>query len=139
MTSGAGCKDSRLAGPQKEARAFIGVIAYYRIFIVFLSIVAAPIFQLFQRNGKFLWSRECKDAMDEPKRRQTQSQILMALDFSHSALAIMLAVDASTTIGMRAMLSQLQFDGRARPARFEGGHLEVCGVEIPSSWNAGDW
>ena len=59
--------------------------------------------------------------MDEPKRRQTQSHILIALDFPHSALAIMLTVDASTTIGMRAMLSQLQFDGRARPARFENG------------------
>jgi len=85
---------------------------------VFLSIVAAPIFQLFQKNGKFLLPRECQGAMDEPKRRQTQSQILIAL---HSALAIMLTVDASTTIGMRAMLSQLQFDGRARPARFESG------------------
>jgi len=33
----------------------------------------------------------------------------------------MLAVDVNTTLGWPTMLSQLQFDGRARPARFENG------------------
>src|SRR6204780_3185095 len=34
---------------------------------------------------------------------------------------IILNVDASTTIGWGAILSQMQSDGRARPARFESG------------------
>jgi len=34
---------------------------------------------------------------------------------------IVLQVDASTTIGWRAILSQFQTDGRLHPARFESG------------------
>jgi len=52
----------------KEARAFIGVIVYYRIFIVAFSVVAAPIFRLFRKNVLFVWYPECQDAMDELKR-----------------------------------------------------------------------
>src|SRR5438046_4513744 len=47
--------------------------------------------------------------------------ILISLDFSPSALDILLHVDASTTIGWGGVLSQLQSDGTIRPARFESG------------------
>ena len=105
----------------KEARAFIGVIVYYRIFIVAFSIVAAPIFRLFRKNVLFVWYPECQDAMDELKRRLTQAPVLVSLDFSPSALGIILNVDASTTVGWGAVLSQVQSDGNPRPARFESG------------------
>lgn len=105
----------------KEARAFIGVVIYYRIFIICFSIIAAPIFQLFRKNVRFLWSQECQNAMDELKRRLTTAPILISLDFSPSALMIILNVDASTTIGWDAVLSQMQPDGKTRPARFESG------------------
>ena len=47
--------------------------------------------------------------------------MLISLDFSPSALAIILNVDASTKIGWSDTLSQLQSDGTIRPARFESG------------------
>jgi hypothetical protein len=59
--------------------------------------------------------------MNELKRLLTEAPILISLDFSASALAIILNVDASTKIGWGAVLSQLQLDGRPRPARYESG------------------
>ena len=63
----------------------------------------------------------CQLAMDELKRRITTTPVLISLDFSPSALAIILNVDASTKIGWSGTLSQLQSDGTIRPARFESG------------------
>jgi len=105
----------------KEARGFIGIVVYYRIFIDGFSLIAAPIFVLFRKNARFLWTLECQYAMDELKRRITTAPVLVSLDFSPSALAIILNVDASTTIGWGGTLSQLQSDGTVRPARFESG------------------
>src|SRR5947207_1176161 len=37
----------------KDARAFIDVCVYYRIFIISFSTIAAPIFNLFRRGNDF--------------------------------------------------------------------------------------
>ena len=101
----------------KEARRFVGIRVYYRIFIAGFATIAAPIFVLFRKGVRFCWSVECQAAMDELKRSLTEAPILISLDFSPSALAIILNVDTSTKIGWGAILSQLQEDGRPRPAR----------------------
>jgi len=59
--------------------------------------------------------------MDELKLAITMAPVLITLDFSPSALQIILHVDASTRIGWGGTLSQLQEDGQAHPARFESG------------------
>src|SRR5438045_8422556 len=105
----------------KDARGFVGIVVYYRIFIVGFAIVAAPIFALFRKNAKFIWTMDCQLAMEELKRRITTAPVLVTLDFSDSALAIILHVDASTSIGWGGTLSQLQADGTIRTARFESG------------------
>jgi RNase H-like domain found in reverse transcriptase len=92
----------------KEARTFIGVVVSYRSFIVCFAIIAELIVCLFRKNVRFMWFQECQNAMDELKRRLTTAPILISLDFSPSALIIILNVDASTTIGWGAVLSQLQ-------------------------------
>jgi len=104
-----------------DARAFVGLVVYYRIFITGFALVAAPIYALFRKGVKFVWSSSCQLAMDELKRRITQAPVLVSLDFSSSALTIILHVDASTSIGWGAILSQVQPDGLVRPARFESG------------------
>jgi hypothetical protein len=43
----------------KDARAFIGVCVYYRIFIISFSIIAAPIFELFRKGVRFVWTVDC--------------------------------------------------------------------------------
>ena len=71
----------------KDARAFIGIVVYYRIFIAGFAIIAAPIFILFRKNVRFDWTMECQLAMDELKQRLTTAPILISLDFSPSAFS----------------------------------------------------
>ena len=95
----------------KEARGFVGIVVYYRIFIAGFATIAAPIFVLFRKGVRFNWSAECQAAMNELKQLLTEAPILISLDFSAGALAIILNVDPSTKIGWGAVLSQLQLDG----------------------------
>ena len=105
----------------REARAFIGVVVYYRIFIEGFALIAAPIFWLFRKGWKFVWTVECSDAMTRLKAALIKAPVLITLDFSDGVLGIELAIDASTTIGWGAVLSQYQEDGKAHPARYESG------------------
>ena len=91
----------------KDARAFIGIVVYYRIFIIDFSIIAAPIFQLFRKGVRFSWTAERQNAMDTLKKCISETPVLISLDFSSSALPIVLHVDASSTIGWGAILSQI--------------------------------
>src|SRR5579859_5121850 len=83
----------------KEARGFVGIAVYYRIFIANFSVIAAPIFRLFGKNAHFNWSEDCQRAMDQLKISITTAPVLVKLNFSSDALPIILNVDASTTIG----------------------------------------
>jgi len=42
----------------KQARGFVGIVVYYRIFIQGFAIVAAPIYLLFQKGKVFIWGLE---------------------------------------------------------------------------------
>ena len=46
-----------------DARAFIGVCVYYRIWIQDFAVIAAPIYYLFQKDVIFHWEQPQKDAM----------------------------------------------------------------------------
>jgi hypothetical protein len=105
----------------RQARGFVGIVVYYRIFIKGFSTIAEPIFRLFRKGKRFYWGQEQQLAMDALKERLTEAPVLVSLDFSPSALPIILHSDASTTIGWGAILSQKQADGTVRPARFESG------------------
>ena len=83
----------------KDARGFIGICVYYRMFIFEFSIVAAPIMRLFKKSVRFTWGPEQQSAMDTLKRALTEAPVLITLDFSLSAGKIILNVDAATTIG----------------------------------------
>jgi ribonuclease HI len=105
----------------KEARAFIGISVYYRIFIKDFSLLAAPIFQLFKKGRRFEWTDEMANAMLDLKDSLMKAPVLVSLDFSAGALGIELGIDASTSVGWGAVLSQYQDDGKLHPARFESG------------------
>ena len=100
----------------KDVRAFVGIVVYYRIFIACFSIIAASLFELFRKGVRFSWTSERQHAMDELKRTISQVWILISLDFSLSALLIVFHVDAFTSIGWGAILSQLQSNGELHPA-----------------------
>lgn len=103
-----GTKDHLLANASKDAYGLVGIIVCYRIFIVCFSIIAVAIFELFRKGVQFSWTIERQFAMDELKRRITEASVLVILDFSLSALLIILHIDASSIIGWGAILSQLQ-------------------------------
>jgi hypothetical protein len=82
-----------------DARGFIGIVVYYRIFILRFAIIAFPIFGLFRKGKHFGWTDECQMAMDTLNIKITEALVLITLDFSASALSIALHVDTSIKIG----------------------------------------
>ena len=105
----------------KDARGFIGICVYYRIFIVGFSVIAVPIMELFRKSAVFVWTVARQAAMDALKKLLTEAPTLITLDYSAGAGPIILSVDASTTIGWGGNLQQEQPDGRRKPARYESG------------------
>jgi len=104
----------------KEARGFIGLAVYYRMFIKGFSLIAIPIFNLFRKGQRFQWTPECQLSMDDLKHALSTAPVIISLDYSPSALGIVLQTDAST-IGWGGVLAQYREDGQLHPARFESG------------------
>jgi len=76
---------------------------------------------VFHKGRRIEWTVECAVAMTELKMALTRAPVLITLDCSENALGIELGIDASTTIGWGAVLSQYKDDGKAHPARYESG------------------
>ena len=89
-----------------EARAFIGVVVYYRVFVKNFSLIAAPIYSLMKKGAEFIWGTEQQLAMDALKVALTTAPALVTLDYSSGAEEIILAVDSSLK-GWGAVLSQM--------------------------------
>jgi hypothetical protein len=103
-----------------EARAFIGVCVYYRIWIKGFAVIAAPIYILFRKKVEWHWGREQDLAMDALKMALTQTPALVKIDYSEGAGEIILAADASLQ-GWGSVLMQLDDKGRRHPSRYESG------------------
>ena len=67
---------------QIEVRSFLGLVGYYRRFIMNFSLIASPMTELLKKNVEFVWTEECQKCMDELKRRLTTAPILTLLDDS---------------------------------------------------------
>ena len=78
-----------------QARAFIGVCVYYRIWVKEFAIVADSIYRLMRKGVEWKWGREQDEAMDALKLALTSAPALVKLDYSEGAGAIILAVDVS--------------------------------------------
>ena len=78
-------------------------------------------FSAIPEGKRFEWNEEHADAMRILKKSLIESPLLVSLDFSNSALGIELGIDASTTVGWGAVLSQYRDDGKLHPARYESG------------------
>ena len=78
-----------------QARAFLGVCVYYRIWIKGFALIAEPIYRLLKKDTVFDWTGEQDAAMDRLKLALTSALALVRLDVSEEACLIILAVDAS--------------------------------------------
>jgi hypothetical protein len=63
-----------------EARSFIGLVGYYRRFIVEFSKIAHPITSLQKKGVKFEWSSKCEDNFQCLKDLLTSASILKVAD-----------------------------------------------------------
>src|SRR5271167_3051469 len=75
----------------KEARSFIGVCVYYRIWVKDFAIIAQPIYFLLKKNVIWNWGLEQDQAMDKLKLALTQAPALVRIDYSEGAGEIILA------------------------------------------------
>ena len=93
----------------KQVRSFVGLAAYYKRFIFSFGKICKPLYQLCEKNRKFLWGLDCQHAFDTLKEKLTSAPILayplIGQDFT-------LDTDASQfTVG--AVLSQ-EHDSKER-------------------------
>lgn len=103
-----------------DARAFMGLCTYYRVWVKDFSQIAEPIFRLFRTGESFFWGDEQANAMRLLRNAITSAPALVSLNYDDGAGEIIMAVDASGT-GWGAHLCQVGQDGRRHPVRFESG------------------
>ena len=60
----------------KKVRSFLGLAGYYKRFVKWFSMTAAPMRRLLQKNVKFEWSEKCQVSFDKLKAFLTQAPVL---------------------------------------------------------------
>ena len=98
-----------------EARAFVGICVYYRIWIEGFAIIAAPIYILMRKNVPFVWGEAQHLAMEELKLALTRAPALVRIVYGEGAGEIILVADASGG-GWGAVLMQLDEKGLRHPS-----------------------
>jgi hypothetical protein len=106
----------------REARSFIGIVVYYRIWIPGFAVIARPIYILFRKGEKFYWGNSQQEAMDKLKIAITSAPALISIDYSENGGDIIVSTDASGE-GWGAVLMQALKENakRRHPVRFESG------------------
>ena len=90
-----------------QLRAFVGLMNYYAKFIPQAAARMAPLYKLFQKEHKWVWTEECDSAFQTCKEMLTSEAVLVHYD---STRPIKLACDASS-YGLGAVLSHVFEDG----------------------------
>ena len=111
----------------KELQQFLGLASYYRRFIPKFAQVAHPLHWLTRKDAPFDWSSECQVAFDDLNRRLVSAPVLAYPDFSKD---FVLETDASY-VGLGAVLSQLQDDGKLHPPSYASRALSTPEKNYP--------
>ena len=88
----------------KDVRAFLGLVGYYRKFILVFGKTAEPLYRLLNKSKKFEWSTECTIAVAELKKKLLEAPVL---GYPNDRDQYTLTIDASLT-GIGAILKQKQ-------------------------------
>lgn len=102
---------------QKSLRRFIGILAWYKRFILNFSIIAAPLHNLTKKEfsgPKFKWNNEAQLAFTKLKDTLVQAPVLACPDFGKP---FTISCDASDT-GLGAILSQTDNLGKEHPISY---------------------
>ncbi len=95
-------------------QSFLGLVSYYRKFIVDFATEAEPLYHLHRKGVHFQWTDETEKAFQTLKRLLTEAPVLAFPDFSRPFIV---TADASG-VGLGAVLSQTDDDKNERPIAF---------------------
>ena len=95
-------------------RRFLGLASFYRRFIPNFARIASPLHQLTHKGVVFKWTPECSATFNELKNKLTTAPVLAYPRFDRDFI---LETDASI-LGLGAVLSQVQDDGKPHPISF---------------------
>lgn len=98
----------------KELQSFLGLVSYYRRFVLGMATVAEPLYRLFKGNTPWVWGDVEAAAMDSLKTTLTTSPLMRLPDFDRP---FTLCTDASQ-VGLGAVLSQVTDDGVDHPVYY---------------------
>lgn len=105
---------------QKGVKSLLGLVNWYKKFIPGYSKICAPLFQLLQKNTKFVWTEKCQNALDILKKLLCSSPILAFPDMNKPFI---LTCDASKS-GLGYILGQLDNNGKERVIEYSGRSLQ---------------
>jgi hypothetical protein len=105
-----------------QLRAFLGLVNYYVKFLPNLSSTLAPLYQLLEKQRKWVWGLEQENAFLEAKTQLTSQCLLVHFDPQQR---VVLSCDASP-YGIGAVLSHEFPDGSEKPIAFASKSLSVA-------------
>ena len=100
----------------KEVRGFLGLCGTVRIWIKNYSAIARPLTELVRHDAELVWDSRRQKAFDTLKQLITTAPALRPIDYK-SSNPVVLSVDSSI-IAVGFILSQIDEQGRKRPARY---------------------
>ena len=106
-----------------QVRQFLGLASYYRRFVPKFAKIAAPLHALLKKENTFEWTSECTVAFNLLKDALTSPPVLVYPKFGPDSEFI-LETDASY-VGLGAVLSQRQEDGKVHPIAYASRSLDV--------------
>ena len=106
----------------REVRQFLGLASYYRRFIPLFAKIAHPLHGLTKKGALFDWNQDCQEAFKLLKEKLSESPVLSYPKFDRG---FTLETDASG-LGLGAVLSQNQEDGKLHPVAFASRALSPC-------------
>ena len=112
-----------------QVRQFLGLASYYCRFVPQFAKIAAPIHGLLKKENAFVWTPECETAFVKLKETLTSAPMLVYPKFG-TEHEFVLETDASY-VGLGAVLSQLQDDGKLHPIAYASRSLNLHEKNYP--------
>lgn len=98
----------------KELQVFLGMMNYYSKFIKNYASIVSPLYELLNKNRKWVWSRKCDNAFRQAKESLASREVLMFYDMQ---LPVKITCDASPS-GLGAVLSHVLPNNSAKPVAY---------------------
>ncbi|KAI3660863.1 hypothetical protein MP638_006620 [Amoeboaphelidium occidentale] len=97
-----------------QLRSFLGLAGYFRRFIPVFARKAVPLTALLRKDAEFIWTPECKAAVEYFKNALVTAPVLKQVDEKN---ALVLSCDASGT-ALGSVLEQFDEEGVLRPVAY---------------------